>query len=60
MQGDKVLAKTQQELADLAKAHTALAETTSKKGSPAFKVLLSQLVQDGEQIKSVYSSLPTK
>jgi hypothetical protein len=60
MQADKVLAKTQQELADLAKAHSALAETTSNKGSPAFNVLLSQLVQDGEQIKSVYSSLPTK
>lgn len=59
-QSDRVLAKTQRELADMAKAHTALAETAHQKESPTFRVLVAQLARDGEQLNDVYRSLPTK
>ncbi len=57
---DRILANTQQELADLASAHTALAETAHQKDSPAFKTRLSQLFDDVRRLKDVYSSLDSK
>ena len=58
--GDKTLAATQKELADLAKTNAALAETDKSKDSPAFKTMLSELVSDGQQLRGFYEKLPTK
>jgi hypothetical protein len=58
--GDKTLAATQKELADLAKTNAALAETDPKKDSPAFKTMLSELVDDGQQLRGFYEKLPAK
>lgn len=55
--GDKTLAATQDELADLAKTNAALAEA-GKKESPAFKTLLSELTSDGQQLRGFYEKLP--
>lgn len=58
--GDKTLAATQKELADLAKTNAALEEADKKKDSPAFKTMLSELVSDGQQLSGFYGKLPTK
>jgi hypothetical protein len=58
--GDKTLASTQKELADLAKTNAALSEADKKKDSPAFKALLSELVSDGQQLRGFYEKLPAK
>jgi hypothetical protein len=56
--GDKALAATQKELADLATANAALADTDKKKDSPAFRSRLSELVSDGQQLRGFYEKLP--
>lgn len=58
--GDKTLEATQKELADLAKTNAALAETDKSKDSPAFKTMLSELVNDGQQLRGFYEKLPAK
>jgi hypothetical protein len=57
---DRALARTQAELADLAKAHTSLAESVGKKDSPGFRLRMAQLLDDSRQLKAVYESLEAK
>jgi hypothetical protein len=59
-QSDQALAATSKSLADLARAHAALASTKGQKDSPAFKLELNELVQDAQSINSFYSSLSAK
>ena len=57
---DQALAATKAALAQLAKTHTALVESGNAKDSPGFKTLLSELVEDGQQLNQFYQKLPTK
>lgn len=57
---DKTLAATQKEFADLAKTNAALADTDTKKDSPAFKTMLSELVNDERELRGFYEKLPAK
>jgi hypothetical protein len=57
---DQALAATQTALTQLAKTHTALVESGEAKDSPAFKTLLSELVENGQQLHQFYQKLPAK
>jgi len=57
---DEALAATSKSLAALAAAHASLAATKNQKDAPAFKLELSELVQDAQTIGSFYNSLSTK
>ena len=59
-QSDQALAATSKSLAALAAAHAALASTKSQKDSPAFKLKLTELVQDAQTINGFYTSLSMK
>jgi hypothetical protein len=59
-QSDQALAATSKSLAALAAAHAALTATKSQKDAPAFKLELSEMVQDAQAVNSFYSSLGTK
>ena len=60
IKADQALAATQAALAQLAKTHTALVDSAQIKNSPAFKTLLSELVDDGQQLHSFYQNLPSQ
>lgn len=60
MKADQALAATQAALVQLAKTHTALVDSANKKNSPAFKTLLSELIDDGKQLHSFYENLPSQ
>ena len=57
---DEALAATSKSLAALAAAHSALAATKNQKDAPAFKLELSELVQNAQAIDSFYNSLSSK
>jgi hypothetical protein len=57
---DQALAATQAALAQLAKTHTALVESGNAKDSPGFKTLLSELVENGQQLHQFYQKLSTQ
>jgi hypothetical protein len=57
---DQALAATQSALEQLAKTHTALAESASAKDSPTFKVLLQELNSDGQHLNSFFQKLPAQ
>ncbi len=59
-QSDQALAATSNSLAALAAAHAALAATKSQKDAPAFKLKLSELVENAQLINNFYLSLCTK
>lgn len=57
---DQALVATQAALAQLAKTHTALVESGNAKDSPGFKTLLSELVENGQQLHQFYQKLSTQ
>jgi hypothetical protein len=59
-QADQALAATAKSLAALASAHAALTATKSQKDAPAFKLEMTQLVQNAQAINGFYLSLSTK
>ena len=59
-QSDQALAATAKLLTDLAAAHAALAATKAQKNSPAFKLELSQLLQDAQTAYGYYTSVSPK
>jgi len=59
-QSDQVLAATKKSLIALAAAHAALTDTKTQKDAPAFKLLLTELVQDAQTINGFYTSLSAK
>jgi hypothetical protein len=59
-QSDQALAATAKSLAALAAAHAALTSTKSQKDAPAFKLELSEMVQDAQTINGFYTSLSVK
>jgi hypothetical protein len=56
-EADAALAKTGDSLTALAKTHTALAETAKLKDSPAFRLQLSELVDEADQLGTFYDSM---
>jgi len=59
-ESDEALAATSKSLAALAAAHASLAATKNQKDAPAFKLELSELVQNAQAIDSFYNSLSSK
>jgi hypothetical protein len=59
-EGDATLAQTQAALKALAATNDALVATKNSKQSPAFRVLLTDLVAEGQQIGSVYNASESK
>ncbi len=59
-QGDAVLVQTQAALKALATTNDALATARNSKQAPAFRVLLSELMAEGQQIGSVYNATLSK
>ena len=59
-QSDQALAATAKSLTALAAAHAALTATKTQKDAPAFKLKLSELVQNAQAINTFYSSLSAK
>ena len=57
---DQALAATSKALAALASAHAALTATKAQKDSPAFKLKLSELVENVQAINGFYLSLSSK
>jgi hypothetical protein len=58
-QSDQTLAKTSKSIAALAAAHAALTATKTEKDSPAFKLKITELVQNAQAISGFYTSLST-
>ena len=56
-QADQALAATVKSLKALAAAHAALTTTKAQKNAPAFRLELTQLVQDAQSINGFYTSL---
>lgn len=54
---DAALAATQASLAQLAKTHTALVESAGEKESPAFHMLLAELIAESEQLHGFYEKV---
>ena len=54
---DAALAVTQASLAQLAKTHTALVASAGEKESPAFRVLLAELIEESEQLHGFYEKV---
>jgi len=59
-QSDQALAATSKSLAALAAAHAALTATKTQKDAPAFKLELTEMVEDAQAINSFYTSLNSK
>ena len=59
-EGEAALSATGEALGDLARAHTALAETAGKKDAPSFHAALARLRESAEQLQSFYRALPAK
>jgi hypothetical protein len=59
-QSDQTLAATVKSLAALAAAHAALTATKTQKNAPAFKLELTEMVQDAQTINGFYTSLSAK
>jgi predicted component of type VI protein secretion system len=57
---DAALAQTQDALKKLATTHDALVDTKKSKDAPAFETLVSQLVEEGQQLGAVYSAATAK
>ena len=58
--GEAALAATSETLGDLARAHSALADTAGKKDAPSFHAALARLLENAMQLQSFYQALPTK
>ncbi|HVZ84885.1 MAG TPA: hypothetical protein VG893_14510 [Terracidiphilus sp.] len=58
--GDKTLAATQAALKQLAATHAALAESGNAKEAPVFRTMLSELMNDSQQLQGFYSKLPAQ
>jgi len=59
-QSDRALAATSRSLAALASAHAALTETKNQKDSPAFRLKLTELVENVQAMNGYYLSLHSK